>query len=114
MLRGPNVLASAFASSALITAGAWNFGSSNRRSPSGVRIITMSTRDAIEPVDRSTHSPSTGAWPSSSIPSSTRNALPRQGRRRRRPGDPSAESSRWFSFSLRDQSWPLVSLGRIR
>ena len=37
--------------SALIAVGVWNFVSSSRPWPSGVRIIAMSTPDAVEPDD---------------------------------------------------------------
>ena len=66
---------SAFSGSARTAAGVWNFVNSSRPWPSGVRIIAMSTRMPVSPLRRSTAGPSSGASPSSSIPSSTKNAF---------------------------------------
>ncbi len=53
----------------------WNLDSSTRPWPSGVRIIAMSARTSLSPTVWSTQGPSTVVSPSSSIPSSTKNAL---------------------------------------
>src|SRR5918996_195424 len=55
MRRMPSVFAGAFVGSALIAVGLWNFDSSSRPWPSGVRIITMSLRTPSSPMTRSTH-----------------------------------------------------------
>ena len=68
------MFAGAFCGSALTAAGVWNFVSSSRPWPSGVRIIAMSLRTPSSPTMRSTQRPSTVASPSSSMPSSTKNA----------------------------------------
>src|SRR5579863_6938898 len=75
MLRRPSVFGGAFLGSALIAAGVWNFVSSSRPWPSGVRIMAMSTRTPSSALTQSTQRPSMGASPSNSMPSSTKNAL---------------------------------------
>jgi hypothetical protein len=70
----PSVFAGAFGS-ALAAVGVWNFVSSRRPSPSGVRTIATSTRTSSSPTTRSTQRPSTVASPSSSRPSSRKNAV---------------------------------------
>ena len=55
--------------------GAWNFDSSIRPWPSGVCSITISDRTPSSPTTRSTQPPSTGASPSDSSPSSTKNSV---------------------------------------
>src|ERR671930_130333 len=75
MRRLPSVFAGALSGSALTAGGVWNFVSSSRLWPSGVRIMAMSARTSLSPTTRSTQRPSTGASPSSSIPSSAKNAL---------------------------------------
>src|SRR6266571_3109882 len=75
MRRMPSVFAGALSGSALTAGGVWNFVSSSRLWPSGVRIMAMSARTSLSPTTRSTQRPSTGASPSSSIPSSAKNAL---------------------------------------
>jgi hypothetical protein len=72
--RMPGVFAGAFVS-ALAAVGVWNFVSSNRLWPSGVRATAMSARTPSSPTTRSIHRPSTGASPSSSRPSSTKKAV---------------------------------------
>src|SRR5690242_486830 len=52
-----------------------NRESSSRLWPSGVRIIAISTRWSPSPVTRPAHSPSIIPCPSSSRPSSTKNAI---------------------------------------
>src|SRR5258705_5254725 len=76
MMRGmPSVFAGAPSGSALTAGGVWNFVSSTRLWPSGVRIMAMSARTSLSPTTRSTQRPSTVVSPSSSIPSSAKNAL---------------------------------------
>src|SRR5213596_3131126 len=75
MRRMPSLFAGALSGSALTAGGVWNFVSSTRLWPSGVRIMAMSARTSLSPTTRSTQRPSTGASPSSSIPSSAKNAL---------------------------------------
>src|SRR5207249_3951412 len=75
MRRMPSVFAGALSGSALTAGGVWNFVSSSRLWPSGVRIMAMSARTSLSPTTRSTQRPSSGASPSSSIPSSAKNAL---------------------------------------
>ena len=50
-LRRPSVFGGALSGSALIAVGVWNFVSSSRLWPSGVRIIAMSTRTSSSPTD---------------------------------------------------------------
>ena len=59
MRRMPSVFAGAFSGSALTAGGVWNFVSSTRPWPSGVRIIAMSARTSSSPTTRSTQRPST-------------------------------------------------------
>src|SRR5829696_4796526 len=59
MRRRPNVFAGAFGS-AVVAGGLWNFVSSSRPYPSGVRTNAISTRTSSSPTTRSTQSPSTG------------------------------------------------------
>src|SRR5437667_3505124 len=75
MRRMPSVFAGALSGSALTAGGVWNFVSSTRLWPSGVRIMAMSARTSLSPTTRSTQRPSTVDLPSSSIPSSAKNAL---------------------------------------
>src|SRR5919197_2850182 len=75
MRRMPSVFAGAFSGSALTAGGVWNFVSSTRLWPSGVRSMAMSARTASSPTTRSTQRPSTVVSPSGSIPSSAKNAL---------------------------------------
>src|SRR5213083_669154 len=75
MRRMPSVFAGALSGSALTAGGVWNFVSSTRLWPSGVRIMAMSARTSLSPTTRSTQRPSTVVSPSSSIPSSVKNAL---------------------------------------
>src|SRR5437867_2741590 len=75
MRRMPSVFAGALSGSALTAGGVWNFVSSTRLWPSGVRIMAMSARTSLSPTTRSTQRPSTVVSPSSSIPSSAKNAL---------------------------------------
>jgi len=58
--------------SPLTAGGLWNFISSSRPWPSGVRIIATSTRTPSSPTTRSAQRPSTAASPSSSRPTSTK------------------------------------------
>src|ERR671918_1882647 len=58
MLRRPSVFPGAFSGSALTAVGVWNFVSSSRPWPSGVRIIAPSTRTPSSPTTRSTQRPS--------------------------------------------------------
>ena len=51
MRRMPSVFAGAFCGSLRIAGGVWNFASSTRPWPSGVRIMAMSHSDAVEPDD---------------------------------------------------------------
>ena len=75
MRRMPSAFAGARSGSALTAGGVWNLVSSTRPWPSGVRIMAMSARTPSSPTVLSTHGPSTSVWPSSSIPSSAKNAL---------------------------------------
>ena len=65
----------AMAGSDRTAGGEWNFDSSTRPWPSGVRIMAMSARTPSSPTMRSAQLPSTVVWPSSSMPSSAKNAL---------------------------------------
>jgi hypothetical protein len=49
VLPRPSVFGGAFSGSALTAVGAWNFVSSSRPWPSGIRIIAMSTRTPSSP-----------------------------------------------------------------
>ena len=60
--------------SAPAAAGAWYLVSSSLLWPSGVRIIAMSLRTPSSPTVRSAQRPSTCPLPSSSMPSSVKNA----------------------------------------
>ena len=71
----PSVFAGAFAGSALTAGGVWNFDSSILPWPSGVRIMAIVARTPSSPTVWSTHGPSTVVSPSSSMPSSAKNAL---------------------------------------
>src|SRR6266566_4587674 len=73
-LRRPSVFGGAIAGSISTSFGLRNFVSSSRPCPSGVRIITMSTWTLSSPLTRSTHGPSTGASPSSVMPSAVKKA----------------------------------------
>src|SRR4051794_33641012 len=75
MRRMPSVFAGAFSGSAVTAGGVWNFVSSTRPWPSGVRIMAMSARTSLSPTTRSTTPTGAGASPSSSIPSSAKNAF---------------------------------------
>ena len=75
MRRMPSALAGASSGSALTAGGVWNLVSSTRPWPSGVRIIVMSARTSVSPTVLSTQGPSTWVSPSSSMPSSAKNAL---------------------------------------
>ncbi len=75
MRRMPSAFAGALSGSALTAGGVWNFASSTRPWPSGVRIMAMSARTSSSPTTRSTQGPSFVASPSSSMPSSAKNAL---------------------------------------
>jgi hypothetical protein len=75
MRRRPSALAGARSGSALTAGGVWNLVSSTRPWPSGVRIMVRSARTPVSPTVRSTHGPSTCVSPSSSIPSSAKNAV---------------------------------------
>src|SRR4051794_21222904 len=72
--RMPSAFAGAFFGSALTAGGVWNFVSSTRSWPSGVRTMAMAARTPLSPTMRSTQLPSTVVWPSSSMPSSAKNA----------------------------------------
>src|SRR3989454_1019720 len=74
-LRRPSVFGGAIAGSISTSFGLRNFVSSSRPCPSGVRIITMSTWTPSSPLTRSTHGPSTGASPSSVMPSAVKKAI---------------------------------------
>jgi hypothetical protein len=65
MRRRPNVFAGAFGS-AVVALGLWNFVSSSRPWPSGVRTSATSARTSSSPTTRATHSPSTAVVPPSS------------------------------------------------
>src|SRR3989454_1236250 len=58
MRRMPSVFAGALSGSALTAGGLWNFVSSSRLWPSGVRIMAMSARTSLSPTTRSTQRPS--------------------------------------------------------
>ncbi len=73
--RMPSVFAGASVGSCLIAVGVWNLASSIRPGRSGIRSIAMSCRTPSMPMTRSTHGPSIGPLPSSSMPSSTKNAM---------------------------------------
>ena len=75
MRRMPSAFAGALSGSALTAGGLWNLDSSTRPWPSGVRIMVMSARTSLSPTVWSTQGPSTVVSPSSSIPSSAKNAL---------------------------------------
>src|SRR5437899_9588790 len=75
MRRMPSVFTGASSGPALTAVGVWNLSSSIRPWPSGVRIIAMSLRTPSSPTTRSTDCPSTVASPSSSRPSSAKNAI---------------------------------------
>jgi hypothetical protein len=70
----PSMLGGAFAGSAPAAAGARYLVSSSLLWPSGVRIVAMSLRTPSSPTVRSAQRPSTCALPSSSMPSSVKNA----------------------------------------
>src|SRR5258706_11746411 len=74
-LRRPGAFGGAIAGSISTSFGLRNFVSSSRPCPSGVRIMTMSTWTLSSPLTRSTHGPSTGAWPSSVMPSAVKKAI---------------------------------------
>jgi hypothetical protein len=69
------VFGGAIAGSISTSFGLRNFVSSSRPCPSGVRIITMSTWTPSSPLTRSTDGPSTGASPSSVMPSVVKKAI---------------------------------------
>jgi hypothetical protein len=71
----PSVFAGALSGSALTAGGVWNFDSSTRLCPSGVRSIAMSARTPSSPTTLSAQGPSTVVSPSNSIPSSVKKAL---------------------------------------
>ena len=73
--RMPSVFAGALSGSALTAGGVWNFVSSTRPWPSGVRITAMSARTSLSPTVLSTQGPSSCGSPSNSMPSSAKNAL---------------------------------------
>src|SRR5213080_2747615 len=75
MRRMPSAFAGALSGPALTAGGLWNLDSSTRPWPSGVRIMVMSARTSLSPTVLSTQGPSTVVSPSSSIPSSAKNAL---------------------------------------
>src|SRR2546421_1706563 len=75
MRRMPSAFAGALSGSALTAGGVWNFDSSTRPWPSGVAIMAMSARTPLSPTTPSAQGPSTVVSPSSSIPSSAKNAL---------------------------------------
>src|SRR5438552_17858368 len=74
-LRRPSVFGGAIAGSISTSFGLRNFVSSSRPCPSGVRIIAMSTWTLSSPLTRSTDGPSTGAAPSSVMPSAVKKAI---------------------------------------
>src|SRR5690348_13767790 len=75
MRRTPSVFAGASCGTPSTAAGAWNFASSTRPGPPGIRSMATSCRTSSIPITRSTHRPSTGPLPSSSMPRSTKNAM---------------------------------------
>src|SRR5450755_5158061 len=70
----PSVLGGGFSGSAPDAAGVRYLVSSSLLWPSGVRIIAMSLRTPSSPTVRSAQRPSTCPLPSSSMPSSVKNA----------------------------------------
>src|SRR5215212_2698143 len=74
-LRRPSVFGGAIAGSISTSFGLRNFVSSSRPSPSGIRIITMSTWTLSSRLTRSTHGPSTRASPSSVMPSAVKKGI---------------------------------------
>src|SRR5690349_2153549 len=74
-LRRPGAFGGAIAGSIATSFGLRNFVSSSRPCPSGVRIMTMSTRTPSIPLTRSTHGPSIGALPSIVMPSAVKKAM---------------------------------------
>lgn len=113
MRRMPSVFAGAFGS-ALPAVGVWNFVSSSREWPSGVRTIATSTRTSSSPTTRSTQRPSTAASPSSSRPSSTKNAVAASRSSTTTP----TWSIRWIVMlsllGVVRPRWPHLPLGRSR
>ena len=75
MLRRPSVFGGAIAGSIATSAGLWNFVSSTRPCPSGVRIMMMSTWTPSSPLIRSTQGPSIGISPSSAMPRVVKKAM---------------------------------------
>src|SRR5690349_9974547 len=74
-LRRPGAFGGAIAGSIATSFGLRNFVSSSRPCPSGVRIMTMSTRTPSRPLTRSTHGPSSGVLPSIVMPSAVKKAM---------------------------------------
>src|ERR1700704_7079940 len=74
-LRRPSVFGGAIAGLISTSFGLRNFVSSSRPCPSGVRIMAMSTWTPSSPLTRSTHGPSTGASPSTVMPSAVKKAI---------------------------------------
>src|SRR6185436_5270577 len=74
-LRRPSVFGGAIAGLISTSGGLRNFVSSSRPCPSGVRIMTMSTRTPSSPLMRSTHGPSIGLSPSRVMPSAVKKAI---------------------------------------
>src|SRR5215472_1745600 len=70
----PSVLGGGLCGSAPTATGVWYSVSSSLLWPSGVRIIAMSLRTPSSPTVRSAQRPSICALPSSSMPSSVKNA----------------------------------------
>jgi hypothetical protein len=75
MRRMPSVFAGASSGSEPTAVGVWNFISSSRPWPSGVRIIATSTLTPSSPTTLSAQRPSTRLSPSSSSPSSAKNSI---------------------------------------
>src|SRR3954451_14867727 len=75
MRRMPSAFDGALSGSALMARGVWNFDSSTRPWPSGGRSMAMSARTPLSPTVLSTEGPSTRVSPSSSMPSSAKNAF---------------------------------------
>src|SRR5919197_3297533 len=63
MRRMPSAFAGALSASARTAGGVWNFVSSTRPGPSGVRIMVMSARTSLSPTVLSTQGPSTCVSP---------------------------------------------------
>src|SRR5438132_5367620 len=75
MRRIPSAFTGAFSDPVLIASGVWNLSSSILPWPTGVRINARVARTSLSPIRLSTEGPSTVVSPSSSIPSSAKNAL---------------------------------------